>query len=176
MLVWVGIQQDCSLPSARSLDALSEVPLLTSSGSSYSTPREQAKHWAWYLSRSQEVGRAGVTVPFLAKAANPSTILGWPWRPSSIVRSESSRVVRAFNFHPWSSGFDCWGRGWGWERKGWKSLFGFSITRIVLGGNFQEIMWQWRYNFHTMAGSNIIKILPNTIPYGHMKFHSILHM
>lgn len=74
----------------------------------------------------------------------PLAMLGNPppsRRPSSILCSESPRVVQALNLLQRSSWLDCWGRGGG-EGKGRESLFGF--THIILGGNFQEIMWQWR--------------------------------
>lgn len=161
------------MPAGRPAHCPPGLPLLTSFIFFYSIPREKTKYRAHYFIQIPGgwEGKETQSFPLGHRRKSTPCTLGWPWRLSSILCSESSRVVHAFNLHPRSSWLDR--QGTGEDRK---SLFGFSITHIVLGGNFQEIMWQWRYNFHTMAGNNIIKILPNTTPYGHMKFHSILHM
>lgn len=159
-----------SLPSR-----LSSVHILLLFFSS-SIPTEKTKHLAWY-SKYQEGGTGRSHSPFpLVKTGNPfSAPFGMALEAQLNFRSWTFQSCPCILLLPRSSWLDCWGRERG-KRKGRISLFAFSITHTVLGRNFQEIMRQWRYNFHTMAGGNVIKILPNTTPYGHMKFHSILHM
>lgn len=85
-------------PSGRSLPLPSSPSLARVLGLLLLVSREKAKYLAWHFIQIPEGWKGRSHNPFLgAKTGSPLVTLGWPWRLSSILCSESSRIIHAGN-------------------------------------------------------------------------------